>query len=250
MQFLIIYTVSTILFSLLCYFIIGKTVKKQETKDLILKIVAVLTVFIHYSSLWIDFFQNGSVEVDDSMLLPIYPCNIIMWMLLIVAFFKNKKSKFYIVLSEFVFLVGTLCGVVGEVVNENYLNAGSIDSYHVLKGLLSHSTMVFGTMYLYAFEYVKISTVRNSISCVCGGLYFLLNGFIINSLFTKFSIPSVNSMYLQEPPFPDVPQINVLVLGLAALILIVLLTSIYELIFYKKEDRSIYKLVKGKIIYE
>ena len=39
-------------------------------------------------------------------------------------------------------------------------------------------------------------------------------------------------------------------IGLAALILIVLLTSIYELIFYKKEDRSIFKLVKGKIIYE
>ena len=72
-------------------------IKKEEKKEIFLKCVAIITVILHYSSIWVEFFGNGGSTdgLEGSHLLPIYPCHIMMWMLFIVSFIKNKTGKVF-----------------------------------------------------------------------------------------------------------------------------------------------------------
>ena len=54
----------------------GFTIKKESQKEFILKLFALLTVILHFSSVYVSFFQTGQAKVDATMLFPIYPCNI------------------------------------------------------------------------------------------------------------------------------------------------------------------------------
>ena len=65
-------------------------VKNQNKKDFIMKFAAVITVALHFSPLYVEFFKSGSTEAYETMMFPLYPCNVAMWMLVIVAFFKNN----------------------------------------------------------------------------------------------------------------------------------------------------------------
>ena len=48
-----------------------KHFKTEDKKIGALKFFAIITVIIHYSSLWVDFFTDGSAEVSSVMLLPV-----------------------------------------------------------------------------------------------------------------------------------------------------------------------------------
>ena len=97
-------------------------IRKERTQDLVLKSVSIAVVIIHFSSLYVDFFNTGEAILEDNMLIPIYPCNLIMWLLLIVAFMKKKDSNIYKYLVEFTFIGGTICGLAGGLFNINFLN--------------------------------------------------------------------------------------------------------------------------------
>jgi hypothetical protein len=71
-----------------------------------------------------------------------------------------------------------------------------------------------------------------------------LIGLSVNTLFDIFGIESVNSMYLESPPFPNVPFINFYTIGLLGLLISFIGLNLYELFKYKKEDRWIYKIRK------
>ena len=70
----------------------GIFVKDQRSKNCILKWAAVVTVAIHYSDLWVDYFlTGGNAYITSVHLLPVYPCNVMMWMLLIAALMKASS---------------------------------------------------------------------------------------------------------------------------------------------------------------
>ncbi len=211
-------------------------VRNEKGKVRVLKIAAILTVGVHFSSLWVDFFRTGTAEVQASMLLPIYPCNICMWLLLITACVKNRTGKAYRILSEFTFWAGVVCGSIGILLNENYANTPTLLDYDIFKGLFSHSTMVFGALYLLVGGFVKIR-VFNTVSVVCGLLFFILDGLIINGLYTRFGLGDCNAMYLQENPFPNLPWLSSFVMGVMAVALVFAVTCIYEQITLEKQER-------------
>ena len=92
MTVLLIYFTMTFIITLILLYICRKVIKTNETKNLILKISSILTVIIHYSSLWIDYLTTGNAVVSNVMLFPIYPCNIVMWMLFLVSLMKNQST--------------------------------------------------------------------------------------------------------------------------------------------------------------
>lgn len=201
-------------------------VKTESGKFKVLKISAVLTVILHFSSLWVDFFIEDEV-VGNSMLLPIYPCNVMMWLLLITAFTKKHEGFAFKALSEFVFWAGVVCGVIGIALNENYGNNPNLLDYDIFKGLISHNTMLFGCLYLKTSNIVKIR-VSNVISVFFGLVLFLIDGAIINALFGLAGRDSVNSMYLLYPPFADYPFITTPLMGIAGLLIVFSISAIYE----------------------
>lgn len=217
------------------------TLKKQKHKNLVLIVFAVLTVVLHYSVLWVDYFQTGEAKVDNTMLLAVYPCNVVMWLLLIVALMKNKTGKVFKVLAEITFYLGIIGGVVGIVFNEIYGNNPTLADWGVLKGLLSHSSMLIGCIYLLVGGFIKIR-VSNIISVILGGLLLLVDGGLVIGLFTLCKMDSPNCMYLLENPFPQVAWLNTYLIGVLVAVLIFAFTVVYEQIALKKEDRWYYKI--------
>ena len=221
-----------------------KVIRKDSTKDIVLKSVSLAVVIIHYSSLYVDYFTNhGEAMIENNMILPVYPCNIIMWLLLIVSFMKNKESNVYKTLSEFTFIGGTLCGLIGVLFNINFLNNPDLGDYDIFKGLISHSVMIFGTVYLFVFNYVELEVVRTTKSIFWGLVIFVTCGFTINVLFAIFDIESVNAMFMLEPPLPQLPFFNFFTIGFLGLILSFIGLNIYEHFTLPKEKRWLSKLI-------
>ena len=242
---LLIYNLVSLLIITVGLILCKKVIRKESTKNNVLKSISILVVMIHISSLYVDFFVGGGVaNVEDNILLPIYPCNVVMWLLVLTSFIKNKKGKIFSHFAEFTFIVGTLCGVVGVVFNFNFLNTPSFADYDILKGLISHSVMIFGTLYIGVMGYVKINVGNTMKSILYGMILFVLIGLSVNTLFDIFGIESVNSMYLESPPFPNIPFINFYTIGLLGLLISFIGLNLYELFKYIKEDRWIYKIRK------
>ena len=226
-------------------FLMCKYFKTDDKKTAGLKFFAIITVIIHYSSLWVDFLLEGSADVPSVMLFPIHPCNVCMWLLVASAFIKNKTSVPYRILTEFTFWAGTVCGSIGILLNENYDSTPSLLDYDVLKGLLSHSTMLIGCIYLLASGIVKIR-VKNVFSVIAGLLLFVVDGAIINTIYAICNLEPCNSMYLLEPPFADIPWLITPVMGLMGVAVAFICTAVYEQINLPKEERW-YTLLKLKL---
>lgn len=216
-------------------------VKNELHKERILKFWAIITVVIHYSIMWVQYLKNETVTVGSNMLFPTYACNACMWMLVVVAFIKNKNGLLFKLLAEFVFWGGIVCGVVGILLNENYVGSIGLADYEILKGLLSHSTMLIGAIYLLVGKFIKIR-VFNVISVAFGLCIFLIDGFIVNAIFSFFRNEQANSMFLQEPPFDAMPWLNTAFIGVLAIAVCFTITTIYEQIALPSNERWYTKL--------
>ena len=221
-------------------------VKDQKRKDMFLKVSAILTVIIHFSSLYVDYFSNGEAYVESVMLLPIYPCNVIMWLLVIVAFFKDKNSKIFNILAEITFYIGITGGVIGIALNENYSNTPDLRDWDILKGLISHATMLLGCIYLLVGNYIKIrvSNLKSIIIGLCG---LLIDGYLMIAIYKHFQMDPPNTMFLLESPLPQVKWVNTWFIGILAIIVGFIITATYEQIALDKEDRWYNKIRLNKI---
>ena len=246
-EVLLVYNLITFTMMILLLILCKKVIRKESTKDIVLKSVSIAVIAIHYSSLYVDFFSNkGSALIEDNMILLVYPCNIIMWLLFAVSFIKNKESKIYKYLSEFTFIGGTLCGVVGVLFNINFLNNPNIFDYDIFKGLISHTVMIFGTIYLYSMNYVKIEVKRTMISIFIGLLIFAFFGVTTNLLYAAFDIPSVNAMFMLEPPIKELPFFNFFTIGILGVLISFIGLNIYEIFVLPKEERWLTKIINWR----
>lgn len=232
--------VSALLLLLMCLF-----PKSERGKVGALRFFAVITVLIYYSILWVDYFTTGAALVEQGMILPIFPCHICMWLLLIVAFWKRRDGRAYRILTEFTFWAGSVCGTIGILFNYAYAEVPDLSNYYVLKGLLSHSTMIVGCLYLALCGMVKIR-VRNVLSVMAGLALFIVDGAVINWLYDFFELPPVNAMYLVYAPFENLPWLTSSVVGLSAVLVTFILTALYEQIVLPKNERWYRKIFKSK----
>ena len=166
----------------------------------------------------------------------IYPCNIAMWMLLIFSFLNYKTTPFASNFAVYVFYMGLFGGLIGLVFNINFFSNPNLGNYHILKGLLSHITMLIGCIYLLTGKYVKIG-MKNIIPVSIGYALMIIHGYALIALFKIYNIDTPNIMFLMESPFPEYPFISIWSIGLVAFVLLFTFLHIYECIKYKKEDR-------------
>ena len=101
----------------------------------------------------------------------------------------------------------------------------------VLKGMLSHSTFLFGCLYLIVGKYFRVR-MFNIVSITAGLAFFVACGLITNQLFVWFGLDVIDGMFLLENPYLPVSPI---VLGLFAVLLIFGILALYELKFPKEE---------------
>ena len=181
-------------------FLANRFVTDDASKNKILKFFAIITVVLHYSNLWVDFFKTGgSATIASTQILPIYPCNVIMWLLLIAAFQRDKQRRLFQILGEFCFIVGSVCGTFGILLNFNFDNNPTLADYDILKGMLSHSTMLFGCLFLYFGGYVRIR-MFNFVSVIAGLSFFIFCGVAVNELYQHFGMEAPDGMWLHTNP--------------------------------------------------
>ena len=198
---------------------------------------AAVTIALHYSPLWVEYLTEGTATLSAEMLFLVFPCHICMWLLVLSTVFIKKEGVLVRLLRDFTFLGGTICGAIGTILNENYDRTPDLTEYSVLKGLLSHSTMVLGCILLFVAGYAKIRMDRTIPSTLAGLALFSANGLFVNWLFARCGLPSENAMFLEGSPYPDVPWLNAYAIFGAALLTGFLIALLYEQFAFQKEER-------------
>ena len=162
-----------------------------------------------------------------------------MWMLLIASMLKDKKRLLFQLLSEFCFFGGVICGVIGIVLNANFDNTPTLADYDILKGMLSHSTMLFGCLYMLVGKFIRIR-VFNAVNVTVGLATFVLCGIGVNALYEFFGMEAPDGMWLKSNPYLPVSP---LVLGVIFVLVLFFALHLWELRlpveqrWYKKLER-------------
>ena len=183
--------------------LIKRFVKREGTKNVILIIAAAFTIVFHYSLLIFKLLSGEDAIAylgeTPNLLLPIYPCNVVMWSALIFACLKNKKSKIGEFFSDYVFWFGLISTLVGMFANVDFINNPTLADYENVKSIGAHATLLFNLLLLPIFGYVKIDVVRNIKNIVISIVMMALIGgycnLVFGALVSEASAYDVNSMF-------------------------------------------------------
>ncbi len=206
-----------------------KFIKHEKYKDMYLKFWAWVTFLLHLSPLWVEFLKGNPAIAADNQLFPIYFCNMSMYLLLIVAIWGNKKTKTFNYLATFAAYAGALGALISLFYPEYYLGEGArMFEWGVFKSMLSHSTMLIGSIYLLAGGYFKVDK-KNVIAYAGGLLVYGLIGVIVNVTFQLAGLYEPNAMFMQRPPIEEVPFLNFYVIAIMMLLVVFITSWLYEI---------------------
>lgn len=227
---------SLLLTGLILYF--AKYIKNNRNKEKFLLFWAAATFLLHLSPLWIDFLKGESAIAVDNMLFPIYFCNLAMLMLLLTSLFKDKTTKAFKIIATSTAYSGIIGALVSLIYPDYYVSTDAGMTFGILKSMLSHSTMLVGSIYLFSGNFIKVD--KNSTKYfIYGLLSYGMIGAIVNIIFYMFGLPNPNAMYLQASAIEEVPFLNGYVI---AFIVVLVVFGINRLILkYKDKLINCYK---------
>lgn len=236
MDFLILETFSFISFAFvaLCLFLTNKYIKPQHRKYVFIGF-SILTVFLHYSSFLFQVITgNTPTYIPGNLFLPEWPCNVIMWLVFVsiflILFDKNKVSQ---VIYDICFWIGAPCAVFGLVINFNFLGNPNLLDYDILKGLLSHVTLLYCCVFLFVEKYTNFDSLRIGVSAIIGCILFIVCANY--SRLINIALGRGEGGTMLESPFDSLPWLNLYVICIGALLLYTIGITIYELICYPKD---------------
>lgn len=233
-------------------FVCKKFIKEEKYKNIVLLVSAIITILFHYSSFIIIFFKNGNIveylRQNPNLLLPIYPCNVVMWGCLIFGLMKNKKSSIGLFLADYLFWFGIFSTLVGMFANVDFINNPTLKDYEVTKSIAAHATLLFNVLLIYMFGYIKIDLFRNMKHIIISVLLMYIIGLYCNKIFEVLvsieEATNVNSMFIITSPFPSISFLKYPFIAGCSLILYFILFNICELITYSSGKRWFNRIKK------
>lgn len=230
-------------------FLSKKLFKSEKQIKILFIILPLLTIACHYSSLLYHFLKDGSqllfLTQNPNLILPIYPCNVIMWGLLIVGIFYDKQNKFMTILKDFCFYFGIISALIGMFANVDFINNPTLSDYDVTKGIVAHGFMLMNIMALGFYKSVKVDLHSNFVHLVIGvlgmGVIGLYNNLLITILSGEAYAKVVNSMFLLGSPFEGADWVTYPVVVAIALPVYFGIFEILDLVFYEKGNRWIHR---------
>jgi hypothetical protein len=232
-----------------------KYIKNEKSKNLTLFLAALLTIICHYSSIAYHCITSGSamtfLKENPNLLLPIYPCNVVMWGCLIYGIMKNKDSKPAKFLADYLFWFGIFSTLVGMFANVDFINNPTLKDYDVTKGIVAHATLLFNVLLIFVFGHIKVDLIKNMTHIIIAVIMMCLIGLYCNIVFevlvSSEKAYDVNSMFILHSPFPSIPFLIYPVIASCALVLYFGLFSICEIFVYKKENRWFNRIKNRKV---
>ena len=209
---LFIFNLVTIALITVFLIIIKKRVRTQRVQNIILIAASVCTVLLHYSMLFYHAFGGSAIDYlreTPNLLLPIYPCNIVMWGALLYGLLRDQEHKLAVMLSDYLFWFGTVSTLVGMFVNVDFIKNPTLSDYEVTKSIAAHATLLFNVLLIPTFGRLRPSFFRNlrsiSVSVVVMYVVGLYCNLVYSVLVSEEMAYEVNSMFLLHSPFEGVP---------------------------------------------
>lgn len=226
-------------------FFCKKYAKSERVQNIILICAPIFTILCHYSSLIYHHFLDGTASLylkhNPNLILPIYPCNVVMWCALIYGICKNKNSKFSLFLADYVFWFGVVSTLVGMFANVDFIRNPTLADFDITKGIVSHATLLFNVLLLAIFGRIKLDFKRNMKNIAISIVMMYVTGLYCNLLFemigSKELAYEVNSMFIIHSPFDGVSFLTYPIIAGVAAILYFILFHVCELISRKKGER-------------
>ena len=242
---LIIFNLILIAIIALGLWLVKKRVKKERTQSIILITAALFTIVFHYSSFIFKLLSGGDaigyLGEAPNLILPIYPCNVVMWTALIFAFLKHKNSRIGSFCVDYLFWFGIISTLVGMFANVDFINNPTLADYENFKSITAHATLLFNILLLPIFGYVKIDVKRNitniiisifvmaAIGCYCN--------LVFHALVSEAAAYDVNSMFLIHSPFEGLAFLTYPVISLISVPIYFGVFVICDLCAHKKGER-------------
>ena len=115
-----------------------------------------MTILLHYSSFLFRCLSNGNaieyLRETPNLILPIYPCNVVMWSCLILGLLNNRNSKLGALLTDYIFWFGIFSTLVGMFANVDFINNPTLADYEITKSIVAHATLLFNLLLLPLLE--------------------------------------------------------------------------------------------------
>ena len=240
---LLIFNFILIVFIAFGLWLIKKYVKSERTKNLIFCVAAVFTILFHYSTLGFKLLTNGNameyLRDTPNLILPIYPCNVVMWSALIFAFLKNKNSRVGKFFADYLFWFGIISTLVGMFANVDFINNPTLADYNNFKSIAAHATLLFNVLLLPIFGHIKINIKRNLLNIIISIFVMAAIGFYCNLVFyvlvSAEAAYDVNSMFLIHSPFEGLDFLTYPVIALIAVPIYFAVFVICGRIFQRKK---------------
>ena len=238
-----------------------KYVRCAKCERLLFIIAPIVTIACHYSSLIYHHFTDGKalefLSHNPNLILPIYPCNVVMWCALILGFMKNKESRVYQLLVDYVFWFGIISTLVGMFANVDFIRNPTLSDFDVTKGIVAHATLFFNVILLPVFGKVKISLKRNMRNILISIIGMYVIGLYCNLVFRVIASADVayqvNSMFIIHSPFAGLDFLTYPTIALLAVVIYFAIFHVAELISHPKGERwydAVCSKVKGEQIFE
>ncbi len=238
--------------------LVKKTVKTEKTQNIILVIVAVVTILFHYSTLIYYIFSGqdayGYVKSNPNLILPIYPCNVVMWSCLIINFIKNKESKLYKFFIDYIFWFGIFSTLVGMFANVDFIMNPTLKNYDNVKSIVAHATLLFNILLLPIYGKISLNMNRNMINMILSVIMMYVIGLYCNLVFkvliSEEAAYNVNSMFIIHSPFAGVEFLKYPLIAGIALILYFIIFFVCDVIKNPKGERwynKVYSTIKEKL---
>lgn len=230
--------------------IINKLVKKERTQNIILLLAALFTILFHYSSFIFKLLSGGNameyLSETPNLILPIYPCNVVMWSTLIFALIKNKKSRVGEFFVDYLFWFGVISTLVGMFANVDFIMNPTLANYENFKSITAHATLLFNILLLPLFGYIKIDVKRNVTNIIISIFVMAVIGcycnLVFHALVSEAAAYDVNSMFLIHSPFDGLDFLTYPAIALIAIPLYFVIFVICDLCAHKKGERFYNKI--------
>ena len=249
-QLLIVNSV-LVLINILIVFLCCKYLSKK--KNLILLLSAILTLVIHFSPLLYFQIAEGSMmrflQENAFILLPAFPCNVMMWFCLIFALLKDKESKFTKFCVDFIVWLGTVATLIGMFANIDFIANPTFKDFVVLKGVLSHAALLLNTMLIISYKYVKFDFISNMVNMILVVvMLYIIGGYcnlLIFSLSTQEFYYETNAMFMVHSAFEGIEILTYQIISSIALVIYFITFNIIDFIKNEKGNRWFNRIKKA-----
>ena len=224
--------------------VVKKTVKSDKAKSILLLSASLITILFHYSTLiFRTFTGNDAIAYladNANLILPIYPCNVVMWSCLILGLIK-KDSKLADLLTDYIFWFGIFSTLVGMFANVDFIINPTLADYEITKSIVAHATLLFNVLLLPVFGKVRIDFFKNMKNMMLSVIGMYVIGLYCNLVFRVLvsveKAYDVNSMFIIHSPFDGAEFLKYPIIAVIALFLYFLVFSVCDFIKNKSGER-------------